>query len=51
MWELQKQDLPYLRIMTPKPEGLKKYSQMGESMKCELIEEKADDVFSEYTLV
>jgi len=50
MWELQKQDLPYLRIMTPKPEGLKKYSQMGESMKCELIEEKADDVFSEYTL-
>ena len=23
---------------------------MGESMKCELIDEKADDIFSEYTL-
>ena len=50
MWELQKQDLPYERIMTPKTEGLKKYAAMGEHMKCELIEEKADDIFSEYTL-
>jgi threonyl-tRNA synthetase len=50
MWELQKKDLPYGRIMTPKTEGLKKYSEMGEEMKCELIQEKADDVFSEYTL-
>ncbi len=33
-----------------KEEGLKKYKDMGEFMKCELIDEKADDVFSEYTL-
>ncbi|MDQ6706386.1 MAG: threonine--tRNA ligase, partial [Acidobacteriota bacterium] len=50
MWELQARDLTYERVMTPKPEGLRKYREMGEHMKCELIEEKADDVFSEYTL-
>jgi threonyl-tRNA synthetase len=50
MWEIQKRDLPYERVMTPKAEGLKKYSALGESMKCELIEEKAGEVFSEYTL-
>ena len=37
MWELQKKNLPYERIMTPKTEGLKKYAEMGEHMKCELI--------------
>ncbi|MGI8988748.1 MAG: threonine--tRNA ligase [Bryobacteraceae bacterium] len=50
MWELQARDLTYERVMTPKPEGLRKYREMGEHMKCELIEEKADAVFSEYTL-
>ena len=50
MWELQKKDLPYRRILTPKQEGLKKYAEMGEQMKCELIDEKADEVFTEYTL-
>ncbi|HYZ85516.1 MAG TPA: threonine--tRNA ligase [Bryobacteraceae bacterium] len=50
MWELQAHDLSYDRKMTPKPEGLKKYAAMGETMKCELIEEKADAIFSEYTL-
>jgi len=50
MWELQKQDLPYERRMTPKAEGLKRYAEMGEDLKCELIEEKATEVFSEYTL-
>lgn len=50
MWELQKQDLPYERKLTPKPEGLKKYAQMGEELKCELIDERAGDVFTEYTL-
>ena len=50
MWELQKKDLPYGLLMTPKPEGLGKYAQMGENLKCELIEEKASDVFTEYTL-
>jgi threonyl-tRNA synthetase len=50
MWELQKQDLPYERKLTPKTEGIEKYKQMGEFMKCELIDEKADEIFSEYTL-
>ncbi len=50
MVELARQDLPYERKMTPKPEGLKRYAEMGEELKCELIEEKADAVFSEYTL-
>ncbi len=50
MWDLQRQDLPYSRILTPKEEGLKKYSEFNEPMKCELISEKADDIFSEYTL-
>jgi threonyl-tRNA synthetase len=48
MWEIQARDLPYERVMTQKEEGLRKYSH--EHMKCELIEEKADAVFSEYTL-
>ncbi len=50
MGELQAQDLPYERRMTPKAEGLKKYAAMGENMKCELIEERAGEIFSEYTL-
>jgi len=50
MWELQAKDLPYGRQLTPKPEGLAKYRALNEPMKCELIEERADDVFSEYTL-
>jgi len=50
MWELQAQDLKYERVLTPKPEGLEKYRKLGEKMKVELIEEKADDIFSEYTL-
>src|SRR4029077_4244362 len=45
MWEIQARKLPYERIMTPKDEGLRKYSDAW--MKCELITEKADDVFSE----
>ncbi|MBI4907037.1 MAG: threonine--tRNA ligase [Acidobacteria bacterium] len=50
MWEIQKRDLPYGRTLTPKAEGLAKYRETGEHMKCELIEEKADDIFTEYTL-
>jgi threonyl-tRNA synthetase len=50
MWEIQKRDVPYRRNMMPKAEGLKKYAAMGENLKCELIEEKAGEVFSEYTL-
>ncbi len=50
MWDLQKRDLPYERKLTPKSEGLKKYAAMGEDLKCQLIDEKASDVFTEYTL-
>jgi threonyl-tRNA synthetase len=48
MWELQGKNLPYERQLTQKTEGLKKYAD--DWMKCELIQEKADDIFSEYTL-
>jgi len=48
MWELQGKALPYERIMQSKEEGLRKYSD--DWMKLELINEKADSTFSEYTL-
>ncbi|MCU1294618.1 MAG: Ser-tRNA(Thr) hydrolase / threonyl-tRNA synthetase [Bryobacterales bacterium] len=48
MRELQQQNLPFERKMTTKEEGLRKYSD--DWMKRELIEERAGDVFSEYTL-
>jgi threonyl-tRNA synthetase len=48
MWELQAKDLPYERKLTPKTVGLEKYAD--DWMKKELITEKADEVFSEYTL-
>jgi threonyl-tRNA synthetase len=48
MWEIQARDLPYERVLTPKQEGLRKYADAW--MKCELIQERAGDVFSEYTL-
>jgi threonyl-tRNA synthetase len=48
MWEIQKRGVPYERVLTRKEEGLRKYSDAW--MKCELIEERADEVFTEYTL-
>src|SRR5690348_17036766 len=48
MWEIQKRNLPYERVMTVKGDGLRKYSD--DWMKRELIEERAGDIFSEYTL-
>ena len=48
MREIQARDLPYERIWTKKDEGLRKYADAW--MKCELIKEKADAEFSEYTL-
>jgi threonyl-tRNA synthetase len=48
MWEIQKRNLPYDRIYTKKEDGLKKYGDAW--MKCELIAERAGEVFSEYTL-
>ena len=48
MWELQAQDLPYERKYMEKQKGLELYGD--QPMKCELITEKADAVFSEYSL-
>ena len=48
MWELQKKNVPYERVLTAKDEGLRKYA--GDWMKRELIDERAGEVFSEYTL-
>jgi threonyl-tRNA synthetase len=50
MWEVAKRDLPYERKVSAKSEGMKKYQEMGEFMKCELIDEKAGETFTEYTL-
>jgi threonyl-tRNA synthetase len=48
MSDLVKADLPYERVTFPKEEGLKLFEQMGEFLKCELIREKAEPVFSAY---
>ncbi len=48
MWEIQKRNLPYERVYTKKDEGLRKYADAW--MKCELIGERAGEVFTEYTL-
>src|ERR1700674_2974460 len=48
MWDIQKRSLPYERVYTKKDDGLKKYSDAW--MKVELINERAGEIFSEYTL-
>src|SRR5579862_2696295 len=48
MWEIQARDLPYERKYTKKEDGLRLYAD--QPMKCELITERAGDLFSEYTL-
>ena len=48
MAELQAKNLPFERKMTPKDVGLAKYAD--DWMKRELIEERAGEIFSEYTL-
>ncbi|MBV9939835.1 MAG: threonine--tRNA ligase [Acidobacteriaceae bacterium] len=48
MREIQARNLPFDRKLTHKEEGLEKYR--NDWMKRELIEERAGDVFSEYTL-
>jgi threonyl-tRNA synthetase len=48
MREIQARNLPFERKMTPKEVGLEKYHD--DWMKRELIEERAGDIFSEYTL-
>jgi threonyl-tRNA synthetase len=48
MREIQARNLLFERKLTPKPVGLEKYRD--DWMKRELIEERAGDIFSEYTL-
>jgi threonyl-tRNA synthetase len=48
MRELQAKNLPFERKLTPKQDGLEKYRD--DWMKRELIEERAGDIFTEYTL-
>ena len=50
MWELQRRDLPFERRLVPKAEGLAQYASRGEDLKCQLIEEKAGETFTEYAL-
>ncbi len=48
MHEIQARNLPFDRELTPKTVGLEKYR--NDWMKHELIEERAGEIFSEYTL-
>jgi threonyl-tRNA synthetase len=48
MREIASRNLSFERKLTPKQEGLEKYK--GDWMKHELIEERAGEIFSEYTL-
>lgn len=48
MREIQARNVPFERELTPKAVGLEKYRK--DWMKHELIEERAGDIFSEYTL-
>jgi threonyl-tRNA synthetase len=50
MAELAAADLKFERVLVAKNLGLEKYRSMNEPMKVELIREKADETFSEYTL-
>jgi threonyl-tRNA synthetase len=48
MREIGARNLPFERKLTPKEDGLRKYK--GDWMKHELIEERAGEIFTEYTL-
>ena len=48
MQEIVNADVPNERVHFPKEEGKKVFEQMGEFLKCQLIEEKAEPVFSAY---
>jgi threonyl-tRNA synthetase len=50
MREMVAADIPFERKFFPKEEGLKLYAQLGQKFKCELVEEKAEPVFSAYIL-
>jgi threonyl-tRNA synthetase len=48
MREIIKADYPNERVQFPKEQGKKLFAEIGEFLKCELIEEKADPVFTAY---
>ncbi len=48
MQEIIQANVPNERVYFNKEEGLKLFDQMGEFLKCELIQEKAEPVFSAY---
>jgi threonyl-tRNA synthetase len=50
MKDFIKRNLEYRRVVMPKSEAEKKFAEMGEPLKCELIEEKGGDQVSCYTI-
>lgn len=50
MKDLVKRNLEYKRVEMPKAEAEKKFAEMDESLKCELIEEKGGESVSCYTI-
>jgi len=50
MKDLIKRNLEYRRYVMPKAEAEKKFAEMGEPLKCELIEEKGGEQVSCYTI-
>ncbi len=50
MRDLVKRNLAYKRVEMPKDEAERRFAEMGEPLKCELIEGKGADVVSCYTI-
>ena len=50
MKDLVKRNLEYKRVEMPKTEAEKKFAEMGEPLKCELIDEKGGEMVSCYTI-
>lgn len=50
MRDLIKRNLEYKRVEMPKAEAERKFTELGEPLKCELIEDKAGDIVSCYTI-
>jgi threonyl-tRNA synthetase len=50
MRDLIKRNLEYKRVEMPKAEAEKKFAEMGEPLKCELISEKGGETVSCYTI-
>jgi threonyl-tRNA synthetase len=50
MGEIVKQDRPIEKKLIPKPEALTLFAKKGQTLKCQLIEEKAGDVVQCYTM-